>query len=466
MTYHDPDFLYTWQQGSPERRTGAPEGYEGQLAGIAWQETASEAEALRRWLADGGDLDSAFLYGLHIIVDEEKESMPRRLHAENGGHSVVFTRKLLMKKQQSLSLALPTREVLSPAFPGSAPEASGSLYAELKQSVKSKGLLDKQPVYYTYRIALLAGSLIIGVSVLLFVHLFWLQLLNAVYLAIVSTQIGLLSHEAGHRQMFHHSWKHDLVGLVGGNLLLGMSYAWWVDKHNAHHRRPNQVGLDPDLTVPFLDLTASDDFAQMGSVQRFVRKYLAILFFPALMSVSLGLQASSFSFLWRKQPRYLVLEWFLLLAHAVGYLTFIIWCIGFWQALLFIGLHQALIGLYLGSIFAPNHKGMPILEQENAWDFLHRQVLTARNVRAHPWTDFWYGGLNYQIEHHLFPSMARNHLKEAQSVVRAFCQAHAIPYHETTSWRSFAEILSYLHQMGTPLRGASISVSSVRPEEN
>jgi fatty acid desaturase len=99
---------------------------------------------------------------------------------------------------------------------------------------------------------------------------------------------------------------------------------------------------------------------------------------------------------------------------------------------------------------------MPVLEKENSWDFLHRQVLTSRNVYAHPLTDFWYGGLNYQIEHHLFPSMARNKLKEAQVVVRAFCQEQAIPYHETTGLQSFAEILSYLHGMGAPLRGASV----------
>ena len=357
-----------------------------------------------------------------------------------------------MNKLSSLSPALPATEFLSPAVADSAPRVSSSLYAELKQSVKSKGLLEKQPVYYTCRIVLLASLLIVAVGVLLFVHIFWLQLLNAVYLAFVSTQIGLLSHEAGHRQMFHRSWKHDLLGLIGGNLLLGMSYAWWVEKHNAHHSHPNQVGLDPDLTIPFLDLSSTEDLEQMGPIQRFARKHLAIFFFPALTLVSVGLQASSVSFLWRKQPRHHVLEWFLLLAHFAAYLAFIIWCLGFWQALLFIGIHQALTGLYLGSIFAPNHKGMPILEEKNTWDFLHRQVLTARNVQAHPLTDFWYGGLNYQIEHHLFPSMARNKLKEAQSVVQAFCRAHTIPYHETTSLQSFAEVLSCLHHMGDSLR--------------
>ena len=383
-----------------------------------------------------------------IVVFIEKTSGVR---CSSGGN-------FLMNTQHSPSQALPANEVVTPSIAVSAPKASGNAYAELKQSVKSKGLLDKQPVYYIYRIALLSGALIASIVMLLLVHVFWLQLLNAVYLAIVSTQIGLLCHEAGHRQMFNRLWKHDLLGLIGGNLVMGMSYAWWVDKHNAHHSRPNQLGMDPDLQIPFLDLDGTDDYEQMGASRRFVLKYLATLFFPALTTVSVGLQSSSFSFLFsNKKIRYHRLEWVLLLAHAVLYLAFIIWCLGFWQALIFIVIHQALTGLYLGSIFAPNHKGMPVLENENAWDFLHRQVLTARNVYAHPVTDFWYGGLNYQIEHHLFPSMARNKLKEAQPLVQAFCQAHAITYHETTGLRSFAEILSYLHGMGAPLRGASVA---------
>lgn len=79
-----------------------------------------------------------------------------------------------------------------------------------------------------------------------------------------------------------------------------------------------------------------------------------------------------------------------------------------WQALVFVLIHKAATGMYLGLVFAPNHKGMLITEHDNDMDFLHRQVLTARNVYANPFVDAWYGGLNYQIEHHLFPSMPRS----------------------------------------------------------
>ena len=79
---------------------------------------------------------------------------------------------------------------------------------------------------------------------------------------------------------------------------------------------------------------------------------------------------------------------------------------------------QGLFGLYLGCSFAPNHKGMPTLTEADRLDFLRRQVLTSRNVRGGCLVDFVLGGLNYQIEHHLFPSMPRPNLRHAQPIVR------------------------------------------------
>jgi fatty acid desaturase len=124
-----------------------------------------------------------------------------------------------------------------------------------------------------------------------------------------------------------------------------------------------------------------------------------------------------------------------------------------WHAIAFFIVQRALFGLYLGSVAAPNHKGMLVLERGSRMDFLRSQVLTSRNVKAHPFTDFWYGGLNYQIEHHLFPTMPRNNLRKAQQIVRAFCEAHSIAYHETSMLQSYREILDYLHEVSAPLRG-------------
>jgi fatty acid desaturase len=362
-----------------------------------------------------------------------------------------------MNMTDTTALALPNHNGESPPGTRSPLKETTSDYAKLKHQLKQRGLLNKQPVYYTCRIALLFSLLVIGVGVLLLVHIVWLQLLDAVYLAFVFTQMGLLAHEAGHRQMFHHAWQHDLVTLVGGNFLLGMSATWWVDKHNRHHSHPNQLGMDPDIEIPFLDFTGAEVPQQMSRFRQFVIRHQAFFFLPALMVVAIGLQRQSILFLLQKKAKYHVLEWVLMGAHFVCYLALIFSCLPLWQAVLFVVLHQALTGLYLGSIFAPNHKGMAVLEKESDMDFLHRQVLTSRNIHAHPWTDFWYGGLNYQIEHHLFPGMPRNRLKQAQPVIQAFCLAHGISYHETSVLRSFHEILQYLYQIGAPLRSLSRS---------
>jgi fatty acid desaturase len=99
---------------------------------------------------------------------------------------------------------------------------------------------------------------------------------------------------------------------------------------------------------------------------------------------------------------------------------------------------------------------MPILAADDQTDFLRRQVLTSRNVRGSRLIDFALGGLNYQIEHHLFPSMPRPNLRHSQAIVREFCHQHGIAYCQTTLLRSYAQTLQHLHQVGGPLRANPI----------
>jgi fatty acid desaturase len=297
--------------------------------------------------------------------------------------------------------------------------------------------------------------LVLSIAFLLAVHVFWLQCLNALVLAVLSAQLGFTGHDAGHRQCFAATWKNDVAGLVHGTLGLGMSFSWWVDKHNAHHARPNELDSDPDLGIPLLAFTR-EDAAHRRGLRRFIAAHQALFFFPLLALVALELQRASVTFhlrgTSRGTSRFRTTEVSLLVLHYVGYCTLLFLALPWWQALVFALLHKVAAGLYLGSVFAPNHKGMLLTEHGSQLDFLRRQVLTARNVRAHPLVDTWYGGLNYQIEHHLFPSLPRGNLGRAQRIIRRYCADHGVSYHETSMLRSYAEILTFLHEMGAPLR--------------
>jgi fatty acid desaturase len=343
-------------------------------------------------------------------------------------------------------------------MPSSSPVKQANDYVELKKLIKQDGLLNRQPAYYAYKITAVIGLFALSIVLLFVVHNFWFQLGNAVLLAVASAQLGFLGHDGGHRQVFRSTRKNEFLTLITGNLLIGMSNGWWLDKHNAHHSHPNEVDMDPDIDLGVLAFSDEDARKTKGLV-RLIVKHQKYFFFPLLALLGMDLQRRSVIYLWTHKDKYRLLEALLLTLHHVLYFGMVFFCLNPWQAIIFVLIHQALFGVFLGSAFAPNHKGMPILEKGCRVDFLRRQVLTSRNVHGGLFNDFWYGGLNYQVEHHLFPSMPRNNLKRAQKIVRAYCQEHAIAYYETSMLQSFREILLFLHTVSAPLRVKGISTT-------
>jgi fatty acid desaturase len=175
------------------------------------------------------------------------------------------------------------------------------------------------------------------------------------------------------------------------------------------------------------------------------------LFFPMLLLLAVDLRVSGVKALTRPGYRDRLPEALLFGLHIAVYLAATLLVLSPLKALAFVAVHQGLLGLYLGSVFAPNHKGMPILSKDDDSDFLRRQVLTARNVRGGRLIDLLLGGLNYQIEHHLFPNMPRPSLRRAQPVIRAYCLGHGLPYVETSLIDSYRQALHHLDTVGRGL---------------
>jgi fatty acid desaturase len=335
-------------------------------------------------------------------------------------------------------------------------EAAPSLqtdYAVLKRRVQEAGLLDKVPGYYflsiTTNMVLFIGSLVLVFSV----GPVWAKALAAVGLGLASGQLGYQLHDSGHRQMFAAPWKNALVGLITADLLLGMSYGWWVQKHNRHHGNPNDVDLDPDIKVGAIVYTTEGAMGRRG-LGRLAAMYQAYLFFPLTTFLAWSMHVTGLTYLVKEPSRYRRLELVLLSVHAAVYLGALFYFLGPWSGLMVVLIHKAVGGAYLASVFAPNHKGMPQTDGNSRMDFVRTQVLTARNIRGHPITDLWYGSLNYQIEHHLFPNMPRLNMRRAQPIVRAFCQERGIDYYETSFLQSYRELIGFLNEVGAPLRAA------------
>ena len=332
-------------------------------------------------------------------------------------------------------------------------------YAELKRLIVQAGLLKKAYGYYWFKISLTLGVLALSLGLILFTDRLWLHLINAAFLAAVFTQVSFFVHDAGHYQIFRAPLKNEILGIFVANFLLGMSYSWWCDNHNRHHAHPNEVDLDPDMNIPVLAFSREQARGKKGSC-RLISKYQAHLFFPLTLLEAISKRRGVILFLLRRKPRFHRTEILLTAIHYVWYLVLLFSVLAPWHAVLFIIVHQGLYGVCMAAVFAHNHIGMPLMPDESGLNFLRREVVTARNLESTRLTNFWWGGVNYHIEHHLFTNMPRCNLRKAQRVVKEFCEARSIPYHQVGVLQSYKEILRFLYQASTPLRGTPTALEA------
>lgn len=329
-------------------------------------------------------------------------------------------------------------------------DGSESKHRTLIRAVQEAGLLKRRRGFYIGVLAVLfgctgavlTGGILIGSS--------WFQLLIAAGLGVIFTQFAFFAHEASHRQVFVSARKNDIAGLLVGTGITGLSYSWWMSKHTRHHANPNKIGRDPDIDMQALSFD-DDNARQKRGLWAVITRRQGFLFFPLLLFTGLGLHADSVRSAFSRSGRATTLERILITLRLVLFPAIVILLFGPGMGAAFLGVQVAVFGFYMGMTFAPNHKGMPTISANSKLDFVHKQVLTSRNIRGIGTTALM-GGLNYQIEHHLFPNMPRPHLRQAAEIVREHCRQLRMPYIETTLPQSYARIVSYLNRVGLHAR--------------
>ena len=325
-------------------------------------------------------------------------------------------------------------------------------FSELLNRIKSRGLLDRAVGYYITLIVVLSIALLATLTGMFFIGNSWVQLALAPAMAVIMTQFSFVTHEAAHRQVFASGKRNDHTARFLANAIVGISYSWWMGKHTKHHANPNTVGKDPDIDTDFVIFQADKAKETTGFTREFVKRQ-GWLFFPILTLEGLNLHVQAFRRVFSKEPlKHRGTEITLLMIRNFGYPVILLALMPWYIAAVFLVIHMALFGVYMGASFAPNHKGMPQIPKEMKVDFLRRQVMTSRNIRGGIFMDHFMGGLNYQVEHHLFPSMARPKLQKAAKMVREFCAEKKISYTEAGLFESYGIVVRYLNEVGLSAR--------------
>ena len=299
-------------------------------------------------------------------------------------------------------------------------------YTEVSQVVRETGLLARTPWLLRHR-RRRSSLLALGGAITGFILLgdTWFQLLIAGALGIILTQVAfLVARGRAPTDPRRRDPRTTASAASSPPASSGISHSWWNNKHTRHHANPNRVGKDPDIevdTISFLE----EDAAKARRLRALITRKPGLAVLPAAHARG-------------PEPAHLGIKHLLRAARsrAAGsscrssplrfalYLTPLFLFLPIGMAFAFLGVQLAVFGVYMGASFAPNHKGMPIIAADAKLDFFSKQVRTSRNIRGGWWATSLMGGLNYQVEHHLFPSMPRPHLAKAREIVMEQC-AHA-----------------------------------------
>jgi fatty acid desaturase/predicted heme/steroid binding protein len=329
------------------------------------------------------------------------------------------------------------------------------LEKDLRQAridMENAGLFQSSMVYYLLW-QLPVNIMILGVILPLFLIMysqsFWIHMLSAAVIAFGWQQAGWLGHDFAHHQVFKNRSINNVVGIVVIGLVTGFSLGWWKEKHNVHHATPNHIDYDNDIdTLPYL--AWSDKVLHRldvnNPITRFLITYQEITLFPLLCIARFSWMIQSIIFVLRHQ---VPLQFFSVFGHYIffGYLLYLL--PNTQERLIYFCLAETLSSIILSSSFILNHSGRPCINDKDfdQMDFFSQQVVTGRDIYSSTLVDWFTGGLNRQIEHHMFPTLPRHNFGKAEKILLPILDKHHIYYHKSGFFQGLSEILKSLRQI-------------------
>lgn len=315
-------------------------------------------------------------------------------------------------------------------------------YIKLKNKIEASGILERSYFYYSF--LFLTDTLFLSLSVFgIFISQnLILVAVWAVLFGFFAVRMGGLMHDAGHQAIFKSEKNNDIAGYFFGTLAV-IAFAGWKTSHNAHHANPNQEDGDPNVEIPLLSFNL-DRYKSKKGLARTIRKYQMYLYYPLIFGVGFGMRIADIFYF--KQTFKLAKLWQLEIFLVAFFLLYLSPFLFFEpvKASVAVVIANIVTGLYFSSIFAPNHKGMYEPKIGERLSFLKHQIITSRNIYANPITDYVFMGLNYQIEHHLFPMCPRNKLKLIAPYVKEVCAQQKLEYSKVSFVKSNKIILQSL----------------------
>jgi linoleoyl-CoA desaturase len=316
-------------------------------------------------------------------------------------------------------------------------------YATLAAELKRQGFFRKATGRLMAEFAFHLSTFVVGIVIAVNASSAWIWIAGVAISAIGATGISTNTHTSAHFATSDHRWLNLFMAWIGYPILGQFSISYWWKKHNSgHHRVPNVIGVDKDCDFMPLFAYCEGDVAGKGPAARLYYKYQGA-FLPILVLLH-GFNIQTYD--WRYLVRVLrdpqqrrLLHWMDVIGLSLHWVLWIIIPALFYPLLyvvLFHIAHRAMFGVAMFVMFAPAHypaEAIALDQSELKKDPLLLQTAATVDFRTGFLGRLYCAGVEYQIEHHLFPAMSHTHYPHIAPMVQAFCRRHGYPY-RTLGW--------------------------------
>ncbi|XVE53894.1 hypothetical protein DITRI_Ditri03aG0038600 [Diplodiscus trichospermus] len=337
-------------------------------------------------------------------------------------------------------------------------------YRKLAAEFSKMGLFEKKGHGTCISLCFIALLFCISIYGVLCCDSTWVHLCSGALMGFLWIQSGWIGHDSGHYEVMSNRKLNRFAQILTGNCFAGISIAWWKWTHNAHHIACNSLDFDPDLQHMPLFMVSSKFFYSLtsyfyerkmnfDSVTRFLVSYQHWTYYPVMCFARINLFAQSLLLLLskRKVPNRG--------QEILGILVFWIWypllvsCLPNWgERVMFVVASFAVTGIQHIQ-FCLNHFSSSVYvgpPSGNTW--FEKQTDGTLNILCSSWMDWFYGGLQFQIEHHLFPRLPRCHLRKISPFVKELCKKHNLAYNCASFWKANAMTIGTLRSAALQAR--------------
>ncbi|MBN2817036.1 MAG: acyl-CoA desaturase [Campylobacterales bacterium] len=318
------------------------------------------------------------------------------------------------------------------------------IFHELKESVRSAGLLERVPIRGSFEMIGIMVSLFLFYTLVYFfsvtgINAIWTSFFLGIFLTIIFTRAVFVSHDILHLQYFKNKTLSFRLSYPFAAIILSNSSSWWDFKHNInHHTWCNVPQKDEDI----LAFDGAFTNKQKGD-KKWLRSSKYLIFWGAMFFMYPAFIVQSYSFVIKRKKWS---ELTLMLLHWPLIWGFVFYFLPFENALILFATLYFILSPWLAFGFITNHLGCEVFEKEigEKLSWLELQMRTSRSLKGGWFVHWFYGGLNTQVEHHLFPKAPRFNLLKVQKLTREFAQKHQLDYFETTPFQAYVQINNVL----------------------